>query len=531
MRLKNGIAAALAAGMMLGGIAAVPVAAGAESTLTYSWPRNSGVLNPHLYSPHEMVSQAFVYEPLVKYRADGSIVPWLASAWEISPDGRVYTFTLREDVRFSDGTPFDAAAVKANFDAVLANFDRHRWLELISQIEATEVVDEYTFRLTLKGAYYPTLYDLALVRPLRFLSPAAIPANGNTADGIEVAVGTGPWKQVETRLGEYDLYARNEMYWGTQPSFDRLLVKVIPDANSRAIAFETGAIDLIYGGENQVSANTFARLQANKSIWTGISAPQATRVLAVNSGRAPTDDLAVRRAINHAVNKQAIIDAILYGLEPVAHTLFAPNVPYADQGLEPYAYDPAKAAALLDEAGWVQPPGGGIRTRNGQPLRLELCFVGNEAQEKAIAEVIQADLRAVGIDAVLVGEEKSAFLSRQRDGRFGMIFNNTWGAPYEPHSFVASMRQPSHADYQAQKGLPMKAELDAWISDVLVSVDEEARRDLYRDILTTLHEQAVYLPLSYLTSVAAARPNIENVTFGATKNEIPLETVRPATAR
>lgn len=528
-------AAVLTGGLMLGALAfggvVLPVATeatAAETTLTYSWPRNGGALNPHLYSPNEMTAQSLVYEPLLKYRADGTLEPWLATAWEVSPDGRVYTFTLREGVTFSDGVPFDAAAVKANFDAVLANLERHRWLELAAQIERTEVIDPRTFRLTLKGAYYPTLYDLALVRPFRFLSPAAIPAGGSTAEGILAPVGTGPWRLAEARLGEFDLYARNDRYWGEAPAFDRLLVKVIPDTNARAVAFETGGIDLIYGGDSQISANTFARLQARGDLWTGISAPQATRALAINSGRAPTDDLAVRQAIGHAVDKRAIVASVLHDLEPVAETLFAPNVPYADIGLPPHAFDPARAAALLEAAGWLAPRPGAIREKNGLPLRLELCFVGNEPQEKAIAEIIQAQLRAVGIDAALVGEEKSAFQARQKDGSFGMIFNATWGAPYEPHSFVASMRMPSHADYQAQSGLPMKADLDARISAVLVSVDEAERQALYTDILTTLHQQAVYLPISYLTSVAVARPTIENVTFGATRNEIPLHTIRPA---
>ncbi len=323
------------------------------------------------------------------------------------------------------------------------------------------------------------------MRPLRFVVPSAIPAGGSTAEGIVAPIGTGPWA-AESRLGEYDLYRRNDRYWGEKPAFDRLLVKVIPDSNSRVIAFETGGIDLIYGSGSQISANAFARMRDSGRLWTGVSQPQATRLLAVNSGRAPTDEPAVRRAIQHAVDKRSIAEAILHGLEPVADTLFAPNMPYSDLGLPPAGYDPAAAAALLDAAGWTRPAGGGIRVKDGRPLRLDLCFVGNEPQEKAVAEVIQANLRAVGIDVALVGEEPGAFYARQKDGRFGMIFNNSWGAPYEPHASVASMRRPSHADFQAQSGLPMKAELDRMIGEVLVTVDEDRRRDLYRTILTTL---------------------------------------------
>ncbi|WP_162363847.1 nickel ABC transporter substrate-binding protein [Azospirillum humicireducens] len=519
-RLAGTVAAALFLAAAMAGEQAA--AAGPRGTLTYSWSGNAGPLDPHRYSPNQMFAQAMVYEPLVHYREGGTIEPWLATAWTISPDGRTYDFTLREGVVFSDGTPFDAAAVKANFDAVLSERSRHDWLELIGQIQSVEVLDSRRIRLGLKDPYYPTLLELALIRPVRFAAPSVI-----TADGVRSPVGTGPWMLTETKKGEYDVFTRNPSYWGPKPAYERIVVKVIPDPTSRAVAFETGEIDLIYGGTGQISADSFTRFKARGTGRTAVSAPLATRTMAINSGRAPTSDVAVRRAINHAVNKDAIVAKLLYGLEPRADTLFAANFPYTDLGLAPYAFDPARAARLLDEAGWTLPAGGTVRMRDGQPLRVELCFIGNDAREKALAEAIQANLKAVGFDAVLVGEEENAVQARQKDGRFGLIFGDTWGAPYDPHSFVSSMRVPAHADYQAQRGLPMKAEIDAKIGAVLVTTDETARQALYRDILTTLHEQAVYLPLSYLTAMSVSR-GVEGVGFGASVYEIPFGAMRPA---
>jgi len=326
------IARILAGLAILALLASGPVRA--ETTLTYSWPSNVGPLNPHAYAPNEMFAQSMLYEPLVRYQADGTIKPWLATAWIVSGDGHVYTFTLRKGVKFSDGADFDAAAVKANFDTVLASRDRHSWLELANQVVKTETLDESTFRLTLKDSYYPVLQELALIRPFRFISPKAIPAEG-TADKILAPVGTGPWKLVETRLGEYDVFARNENYWGPKPAFDRIVVKVISDPNSRAVAFETGDIDLIYG-EGQISPDTFARFQAMYPGRTGLSEPLMTQMAALNTKRAPTNDLAVRRAINHAVDKDAIVAGVLYGTQKRADTLFAPNFPYTNVGLAPY---------------------------------------------------------------------------------------------------------------------------------------------------------------------------------------------------
>lgn len=319
---------------------------------------------------------------------------------------------------------------------------------------------------------------------------------------------------------------RNDGYWGQKPAYDKVTVKVISDPNTRAIAFETGEIDLIYGTDGPISPDTYERFSKIGTVTAALSEPLETRVLAINTNQGATRDLAVRKAINHAVDKDTTIATILYGTQRRADTLFATNVPYANIGLKPYAYDPTEAKRLLDEAGWKS-EGGGVRSKDGQPLSIELCFIGTDAVSKSISEIVQADLRKIGIDVKLTGEEESAIYARQHDGRFGLIFNRTWGAPYDPHAFVSSMRVPSHADYQAQLGLSDKAEIDAKIGKVLISTDETARQALYRDILTRLHEEAVYLPLTYVTAIAVAKPEVGAIPFGAMSSEIPFDRLAP----
>lgn len=508
-----------------------------DDVLVYSWNSNVGPLNPHTYSPSQMFAQAMVFEPLVRYQADGTIAPWLATSWEISDDGKEYTFTLRKGVTFSDGQPFNAEAVKKNFDTILLNHENHDWLELVNQLyaveeaggEAVTVIDDHTVKLTLKAPYYPLLQELALIRPDRFLSPAAFPESGDTAQGMKAPIGTGPWKVVEMVKGEYDVFERNDAYWGKKPAMKHLVVKVIPDSNARAVAFDTGEIDLIYGagghGGGQLGLDTFQRYQQMGNVVASVSPPLATRAMAMNTNRFPTNDLAVRQAILHAVNKPAMVEHIFLGVESQADTLFAPSMPYCDLGLAPYDFDPAEAEALLDKAGWTLAKDAEYRTKDGKELALELCFVGNDALQKSVAEVIQGDLKRIGIKVSLVGEESDSFYTRQMNGEFGIIFGETWGPPYDPHSFCSSMRVPSHADYQAQLGLPMKAEIDGKIGQVLVTVDEKERADLYRDILTTLHEQAVYLPLTYMTSIMVHRPELKGAAFGPTQQEIPFESM------
>lgn len=510
--------------------AATSTAAAEPSRLVFAAASNVGPLNPHLYSPNQMYGQNMVYEPLVKYTKDGKVIPWLAESWEVSPDGKSYTFKLRADVKFSDGSAFDADAVKKNVDAVLANRKRHGWLDLMNQLVGAEVVDAHTVRFELKQPYYPFLQDISLVRPLRFLAPSSIPDSGNTADGIKSPIGTGPWIVAELKEGEYDLFRRNPHYWGSRPAYDEVMFKVVSDTNSRALALEAGEVDIVYG-EGPITPDAYMRFKSEMGEQFGASSSQAlaTRVVAINSKRFPTDDLSVRKAIEHAVDKEAIIKNVLFDIEPKADTLFSKDIPYADLGLKPYEYKPEEAAKLLEGAGWKLPANGKVRMKNGKKLEVDLVFGSNEGKDRAIAEVLQADLSKAGFQVRLIGEEASAKGARERDGTFHLIFNSTWGPPYEPHSFASSMRKPSHADYQAQSGLPMKAEIDRKITEVLLETDESKRAELWKWILSTLHEQAVYLPISSKNLMEVHNlKKVGDVEFGATVNEIPIEQMKPA---
>lgn len=493
-----------------------------DGIIVYSHPANVGQLNPHMYSPNQMYAQEMVYEPLVMLGDDGLIHPCLAERWDISGDGLVYTFSLRQGVRFSDGEAFDAHAAVKNFEHIFANRSRHAWLELANTVDSFEAVDEHTLRITLKAPYYPALQDLSLPRPFRFLSPAAFPETGITRDGIKKPVGTGPWKLAETRLGEYDRFEPNDLYWAEPPKPAGMLVKVIPDPISRAMALQTGEIDLILG-QGQISFDTFAALEANPAFTTRISKPVGTVAVAINSARFPTDDLAVRQALQHFVDKDALIAGVFLGAQPRADTLFPPDVPYCDVGLEPYTFDPAHAASILDEAGWTA-PSGGVRRKDGRELAIDFCFVGNDAAQKAVAEVLQGQAARLGVRLNLVGEEEDSFYRRQKEGNFGMIVNTTWGPPFEPHAMLGSMQSPSHADYQAQRGLPMKADIDRDITLALRSVDPVERAALYKTVLTVLHEQAVYLPIHYAALLAAyPADRLEGVRFGPGKSKFPFE--------
>lgn len=489
-------------------------------TLEYASMKDIRDINPHLYLG-EMAAQAMVFEALVENTPEG-VKPKLAESWEISEDGRTYVFHLRKDVKFTDGTAFDAAAVKANVDAVLANRSRHAWLDMVNEIEGNDVVDEHTWRLRMKHAYFPTLVELGLSRPFRFISPACM-KEGGTKSGVTCLVGTGPWVLSEHKLDQYAVFARNDAYWGEKPSIAAVRWNVIPDPQTMLMALEKGEIDLVFGADgDQLTGDAFAALTESGKLRTALSEPVASRAILVNAGRPVTSDLRVREAVQYAVNRDAIVQGILHGTEAAAETLFAKNVPYCDIPLTVRGYDPKKAEAILDAAGWVKGKSG-VREKNGEPLSLRFYFNAQNAQEKTIAEAIQADLAKIGVDVRVIGEEKQAFLDRQKTGDFELQYSLSWGAPYDPQSYLSSWRIPAHGDYQAQRGLAQKHEIDATITALMTEPDEGKRADMVKQVLTTITDAAVYIPISYSRTKAVYGARVGNVGFAVTQYEIPFE--------
>lgn len=499
-----------------------------EKVVTFSMTGDIGDLNPHTYFPNEFFSQAMVYESLVYYGKGGEIQPWLAKSWDISKDGKEYVFHLRKDVEFSDGSKFNAAIVKKNFDTILNNHKQHEWVELINQIKDTAVVDEYTFKLILNNSYYPTLQELTYIRPLRFVGEAAFPDSQDTfKDGLKSQIGTGPWVLSEYKKNEYAVFDRNEKYWGTKPKVDKVVVKVITDGESRVLAFEKNELDFIFGN-GVISQDSFQFLKDTGKYETKLSDPTATRTLLFNTNKEATKDHKVRLALNYAFDKQAVIDNIFYGMEKKADTLFPPVLDYTKIDIDPYEHDTAKAEQLLDEAGWKKIEGKPFREKDGKELQLEFLFNSTDNIQKSIAEFVQGDFRKLGINIKLNSQETNAFWKTAFQGNYDVLFTSTWAVPFDPHSYLASITTDSEnggPDYTALLGLPEKKEIDEKIKKVLLTTDEKERKMLYTDILSILHEQAVYLPISYQSNVAVYHKNIKGLDFLPQEAEVPLTTI------
>jgi nickel transport system substrate-binding protein len=488
--------------------------------LEYANTKDIRNINPHLYGG-EMAAQNMVFESLVLDTKEG-IKPWLAQSWEISDDGRTYIFHLRKDVTFSDGTPFNAEVVKQNIDAVLSNRTRHAWLELTNEINGSEVVDEFTYKLSLKNPYYPTLVELSMTRPFRFISSKCF-IKGETKNGVSCYIGTGPWVLAKHEKNAFALFEQNPKYWGEKPKLQSVKWRVMPDHQAILLALQKGEIDLIFGSDgDMIDLNAFEMLQKEGKYDVLLSSPVASRAILINTKRPITKDIQVREALEYAVNKKAIAEGILNNTETVANTLLSKSTPYCDIGLKPKLYDKEKANSLLEEAGWKM-DANGIRNKDGKPLHIKLYYNAKNAQEKSISEYIQSNLKDIGVVLEIIGEEKQSFLDRQKSGDFDLQYALSWGTPYDPQSFISSWRIAAHGDYQAQLGLEKKEWLDTQIQAILIEPNEVKRQDMYREIFTYIHEQNVYIPLSYSRTKAVFVPSLKGVDFNPSQYEIPFE--------
>jgi nickel transport system substrate-binding protein len=525
MKFKKFSALLLVCGIMFGALSGCAAEKKAEGNsantkqeeLVFVNFRDIRDLNPHLYAG-EMYAQEMLYESLVNITEKG-YEPCLAESWDISEDGKVYSFKIRQGVKFSDGTVCDAKAIKANFDAILENKSRHTWLEMMELLESVTAKDDYTLEIKMSKPYYPMLTELGVTRPFAMISPAAM-KDGSTKDGVKEYIGTGPYVLKEFKTDQYAVFEANENYWGEKPKVKKITVKVIPDNQTRILALEKGEIDLIYG-KNMIDADALNKYKGSDKVEVALSEPTSTRHIVLNTTNDILKETAVRKALQHATDKQAISDGIFYGLEKPAGTLFAKTVKYCDINLSPYEHNADKAASMLEEADW-KVGSDGIREKNGKKLELSLLYNSNSVTEKAIAELMQGEYKKIGINLAIKGEEEQSYRDNMKGGKFDMVFNISWGTPYDPQSSLAAMRKPVYGDYAAQQGLTDKKEIDNAITTILTSTNEEERQKLYSFVLTRLHEDAVYIPLTYECNKAVFKKGLKGVQFTQTQYEVPF---------
>jgi len=497
----------------------------AEQVFVVGANSDTGPLNPHDYRS-DFIPLDMVYEPLVRFAADGTIQPWLAEDWEVSDDGLIWTFHLRQDVTFHDGTPFNAQAVKWNMERWLGA-EMHGWFRPTQIIEAVETPDEYTVVLRMREFYYPLLYDLSLIRPVRFLSPSSVDAEGNFVS----PVGTGPWRVEEYVSDQSTTFVRNEDYWGTVPMLERVIFSCIPDAETRVAALLTGEVHLI-GGDyiGPISLESIPVLQRNPDVQLLTAQGSATNLLQMNYDRPPLDDIRVRQALNHAIDRQLISDEFYDGLAAPAQGLFPPNIPYVTYPHpDYYTYDLEQARALLTSAGWV-PGADGILQRDGQPLRLRMLvesggYADHFPNAPAVAEVLQAQLREIGVDVEIAMVDTGGFSSAIRADDYDLATNASYGAPYDPVSLLTAVFRSKPLVTDTSGLFFASPELDQMIDEVVTIQDATERQAMYDRIWSYLDENAAVVPIVYTSRIYALSSSVHGFRLAGTEYEIDINGV------
>ncbi len=486
-----------------------------------------GVLNPmSAEDTYEKLGVlGLVYESLISYD-NGKFKPGLAESWNVSDDKREYIFHLRRNVTFTDGAKFNAETVKKNIESCLMNLDIWGWLGALKNLDNIEIIDEYTIKLSYKKPYYAALNDLSAPCPIRMVSPKVFPKDGNARNGITEAVGTGQWILTESVKDKYYVFTRNENYWGEKPKYRKVIVKIIPNEATRVLALKSGQIDIIYGS-NMVSHEAFNQLSQDKSFIAKISQQSTrTRNILMNTNSKTLKDLHVRKAMAYGINKQEIIDSVLYGMEEKADFVIHPKIPYCNTNETPYDYNKTKAEELLDKVGWILTDRNDIRHRDGKPLRLEMIYRKNNGSDKEIAQAFQGLMREIGVDVNITGYEFMTWYSKAMQGEFDFALNCTYGIPYVPHIYVHNMLKAG-VDYPAQQGLVMKDEIDRKIVRLFETGDDREIEEMYDYILSTLHQNAVNIPLAYQKEVLVFDKNkIKDVDFSGLPYVIDVTKVR-----
>ncbi|WP_027084506.1 staphylopine-dependent metal ABC transporter substrate-binding lipoprotein [Cohnella panacarvi] len=492
-----------------------------RNELVYATAKDINDMNPHLYAG-SMPAQGMVFESLVENTADG-IKPLLAESWDISEDGKTYTFRLRKNVTFHDGEPFNAEAVKMNIDAILSNASKHAWIKLTTKLAETKVIDEYTVELVLSENYYPALLELSMTRPFIFLSPKDF-INGQTKDGVNGYHGTGPYKLADHKTDQYATFVANESYWNGAPHLKKITAKVLPAGETTFLALQKGEVDFVFTddrGADSIDVEAMNLLVDSGDFRIVRSEPMNTKMIVANSGRtnSPAADAAVRKAIWHSIDRETISDAIFNGTEAPADKLFSSNVNYANVDLPQRKHDVEQANQLLEDAGWI---GHDIREKDGQKLIMGLYYDVNSSSQKAQAEMIQSSAKKIGIQLDLLGEESTSIANRRSTGEYDLLFNQTWGLAYDPQSTIASFTSEA-SYYHTTSGIPEAEELYKKIEEVMGSTDEETRKSLYKDILTIVHDEAVFIPLTTGSVTVLAPKDLEGIAFKQTQFELPFD--------
>ncbi|MDY7077543.1 MAG: ABC transporter substrate-binding protein [Chloroflexota bacterium] len=468
-------------------------------------------IDPHVNRSSELgIPLTSVYDTLVYQDPEtGEFVPGLAERWEVSDDGLVYTFYLRQGVTFHDGTPFNAEAVHFNLERITStDMASQKARFMLGPYERTEVMDERTVRIHLNEPYAPFLDALSQVY-LGIVSPAAAAKWGNEYQLHQV--GTGPFVFAEYVPGDHLLLRRNPDYaWGPSvyqhetAQAEGIAFLFFTDPAIRSPALETGEADVM----GEIPPHDVARLEESSDFRVeAVPIPGVSLMVFMNTTRPPLDDVRVRQALLYGADRQAIVSTVFRDTSPVAYgPLAAVTFGYdpAVQGM--YPYDPAQAEVLLEEAGWSDTDGDGIRDQGGEPLGLDFYLMG-WGHMPEIGQLLEVQLSALGIG---VNSQVVSFpeaLEVVGEGRHHLIPFNLSGSDPD------ILREFFHSQAGSNWSKVNDAEMDAWLEQAARTSDRAERAAIYSQVQLHVMDQALVIPIRDYVNLNGVSNRMQNLRF------------------
>ena len=418
-----------------------------------------------------------VYETLVWLDARGNVIPWLAERWEVSPDGLTYTFYLRKGVKFHDGSEFNATVVKANIDRWIDPTVRVPLRSQLGPVKGAEVIDTYTVKIYLKESFAPFLR--ALTSYLLITSLNVIKKFGNQT--ITDVIGTGPYMFVSWEKGKRVVLERNDDYWGPKPPIKTIEWLIIPEGSTRIAALLAGDVDFAYN----LPPPDLDRIKNDPRFE--VLTPLTDRVIfIVILPKGPLKDPRVRQALNYAVDKNAIVNNVLYGLAIPADSPLPPHF-FGYARMEPYLYDPQRARKLLEEAGF--------------PFDRKLVLLhptGRYLQDKQVAEAVQAYLSKIGVQVELRTMDWPSFvasITKPLDQKDYDLLLLGWGPGVADAHFT--LYGQFYSSQAPPRGLAAahynNSEVDSLLDQAMRELNETKRAELYKRAIEIIWRDAPWI--------------------------------------
>lgn len=451
-------------------------------------------LNPIMEETMEM--EPMIFRGLTRFDENNKPVADLAKSWEIAADGLSYIFHLRDDVKWHDGKPFTAKDVKFTLEAIMNPQNNSPNLQELEEVKTVEVIDDHTVKITLKRTFPPLLDKLT-----RGMVPEHILAGQDiaTADFNNNPIGTGPFKFVEWKKGQNIVLEANKDYYGTKPKLEKVIFKVLPDANVRAVQLETGEVDVTFLEPDQLK-----RMEKVSAITVHKIPTADYRVMMFNFRKPLWQDVKVRQAICYATNRQAILDGVLLGEGSTAYGPLQLN--WANNpNVEKYDYNVDKAKALLAEAGW-KPGKDGILEKNGQKLSFKLTTFSHDPVRVNIVNALSAELKKIGIDCIPDPRERGSFKWNEVES-----FLLGWGSPFDPDDHAYKLFHSSQIENGWNLQGYKNAQVDKYLELARTTADEGKRKEYYAKFQEELAKDPSFDFIVYLKALYGVNKNVEGV--------------------